>query len=183
VDELWARIAEGTGNPEVGLGDGSLGHPACSRFVQGLAAGQGDAVRFEPLYRRNRPAEMAVLREGLDRLGGESFRLDSRVEALVRAGRMAGRHGGFLLARALPHLVRVWARTRSLRPRYFCLVSHHFMNAEETVTPLGQERLAVCAFRVPIKGVLQPMCAVNALGLREEFYRRAPAVETVGVGA
>lgn len=53
VDELWERIVEGTGNPEVGLADGSLGHPACSRFVQGLAAGQGDQVRFVPLYRRD----------------------------------------------------------------------------------------------------------------------------------
>lgn len=183
VEELWARIVEGTGNPEVAKGDGSLGHPACSRFVQGLAAGQGDQVRFVPLYRRDRPADLEVLREGLDRFGGESFRLDSPVEALARAGRLAVRHGGFLLARALPHLVRVWARTRSLRPRYICFVSHHFMNAEETVTPLGQERLAVCAFRVPINGVLQPMCAVNALGLREEFYRGAPSVESVEVGA
>lgn len=183
VDELWARIAEGTGNPDVGVGDGSLGHPACSRFVQGLAGRQGDAVRFVPLYRRDRPAELAVLGEALDRLGGESFRLDGSVEAIVRAGRMALRHGGFLLTRALPHLAGVWRRTRSLRPRYFCFVSHHFMNARETATPLGQERLAVCAFRVPINGVLHPMCAVNALGLREEFYRGAPSVETAGVGA
>ena len=176
ADALWARIVEGTGNPDVGVGDGALGHPACSRFVQGLAAGRGDAVRFEPLYRRDRPAELAVLREGLDRLGGESFRLDGRRDAMVRGGRLARRHGGFLLGRALPHLVRVWWRTRSLRPRYFCLVSHHFMNAGETETPLGRERLAVCAFRVPVDGVLQPMCAVNALGIREAYYRGATPV-------
>ena len=45
------------------------------------------------------------------------------------------------------------------------------MSAAETTTPLGQERLAACAFRVPIDGVLQPMCAVNALGLRETYYQ------------
>jgi len=179
VDELWARIAEGTGDPDVGLGDGSLGHPACSRFVQGMAAGRGNTGRFVPLYRRDRPEEMAVLREALDRLGGESFRLDGPRAAAARALRMLVRHGGFLLGRALPHALRVWRRTRALRPRYFCLVSHHFMNAEETATPLGLERLAVCAFRVPIDGVLQPMCAVNALGLREDFYRGARAVEAV----
>lgn len=179
VDELWERIIQGTGNPDVRLGDGSLGHPACSRFVQGFASGRGSSVRFEPLYRRDRPDEMAVLREGLDRLGGESFRLDGPIEALARAGRMAVRHGGFLLGRAFPHLVRIWGRTRSPRPRYFCLVSHHFMNAEEAATALGKERLEVCAFRVPINGVLQPMCAVNALGLREDFYRGASSVEPV----
>ena len=107
--------------------------------------------------------------------------MDRRGAAMARAGRMALNHGGFLLARALPHLVRVWGRTRSLRPRYFCLVSHHFMNAAETATPLGRERLEVCAFRVSIKGELQPMCAVNALGLREEFYRAETSVETVAM--
>jgi hypothetical protein len=179
VDELWAGIAEGTGDPDVGIGDGSLGHPACSRFVQGLAAGQSGATRFVPLYRRDRPHEMAVLREGLDRFGGESFRLDSPREAMARIGRMVIDHGGFLLRRALPHALQLWRRTGSLRPRYFCIVSHHFMNAEETATPLGAERLAVCAFRVPIDGVLQPMCAVNALGLRETYYRGATSVEPI----
>jgi hypothetical protein len=60
-----------------------------------------------------------------------------------------------------------------VRLRYFCIVSHHFMSAAETTTPLGQERLSACAFRVPINGRLEPMCAVNALGKREQFYRAA----------
>jgi hypothetical protein len=38
---------------------------------------------------------------------------------------------------------------------------------------LGQERLANCAFRVPVNGRLEPMCAVNALGLRDDFYTAA----------
>ena len=45
------------------------------------------------------------------------------------------------------------------------------MSAAEIATPLGQERLDACAFQVPINGELKSMCAVNALGLREEFYR------------
>ena len=45
------------------------------------------------------------------------------------------------------------------------------MSASEAATPLGRERLSMCAFRVPIEGRLEPMCAVNALGLRESFYR------------
>jgi hypothetical protein len=47
------------------------------------------------------------------------------------------------------------------------------MSAVETVTELGQERLANCAFRVPVNGRLEPMCAVNALGLRDDFYTAA----------
>jgi hypothetical protein len=68
-------------------------------------------------------------------------------------------------------LRRAWA-TRSLRPRYFCIVSHHFMSATELATPLGEERLAACAFRVPVDGRLESMCKVNASGLRERVYAR-----------
>jgi hypothetical protein len=46
------------------------------------------------------------------------------------------------------------------------------MNAGEMNTTQGQERLAACAFRVPINGRLESMCAVNALGLREAYYRQ-----------
>ena len=46
------------------------------------------------------------------------------------------------------------------------------MSAAEMKTAQGEERLAVCAFRVPINGRLEPMCAVNALDLREAYYRQ-----------
>jgi hypothetical protein len=116
---------------------------------------------------------MRLLGALLDRLGGTSFRLDGRWHAAGRAAALALRHGGFL-ARHLPPLAwRLVRRTGTLRPRYFCLVSHHFMSAAETATPLGRERLAACAFRVPIDGRLEPMCAVNALGLRDAFYGAA----------
>ena len=51
-----------------------------------------------------------------------------------------------------------------------------FHERAETATPEGQERLDVCAFKVSINGKLESMCAVNALGRREEFYRAAQPV-------
>jgi hypothetical protein len=174
-DELWTRIAAGAGDPALSLGEGYLGHPACSRFVQGLAVRRGDRVSLVPLYRRNRSEEMRFLGDLLDRLGGTSFRLDGRGAALRRAAWMVARHGGFLMARAIPHLWRLVRRAGTLRARYFCIVSHHFMSAAEAASARGRERLAVCAFRVPIGDRLEPMCAVNALGLRDAFYARASA--------
>ncbi len=176
AESLWRRIAEGAGEASLAHAEGYLGHPACSRFVQGLAVRRGDRVRFAPLYRKDRPEEMAFLQELVDRIGGTSFRLDDPATRRRRATLLAGRHAGFWLRRGLPHLWRVARRAGVGRPRYFCLVSHHFMSAVETRTTLGRERLAACAFRVPVDGRLEPMCAVNALGLRERVYRgTAPA--------
>ena len=178
-DKLWLRIAEGAGDPAIRRGEGWLGHPACSRFVQGLAVGRRGGVSFVPLYRRDDAEEMRVLGELLDRLGGTSFRLDDRAQAWRRAGRILLRHGGFILRLLLPQLIRLWRRAGSLKAHYFCIVSHHFMSAAETATLLGQERLAACAFRVPINGKLEPMCAVNTTGLREHVYRQSPGPFTL----
>jgi uncharacterized radical SAM superfamily Fe-S cluster-containing enzyme len=172
ADELWQRIAEGAGDDMIRRGEGWLGHPACSRFVQGLAIRRRNGVAFIPLYRRDQVDEMRTLNELLDRLGGVSFRLDNYAHAWRRAGRIAVRHSGFIIGRLLPAFVRLLRRARSFRANYFCIVSHHFMSAAEMKTAQGEERLAACAFRVPINGRLEPMCAVNALGLREAYYRQ-----------
>jgi hypothetical protein len=172
ADELWQRIAEGTGDPMIRRGEGWVGHPACSRFVQGLAVRRRNGVAFVPLYRRDQMDEMRTLNELVDRLGGVSFRLDDRARAWRRAGRIAVRHGGFIIGRVLPAFVRLLRSAGSFRANYFCIVSHHFMSAAEMKTVLGEERLAACAFRVPINGRLESMCAVNALGLREAYYRQ-----------
>jgi hypothetical protein len=170
-DELWSRIAEGAGDPALSRGEGWLGHPACSRFVQGLAVDRPQGAVLVPLYRRDDATEMRFLAELLDRLGGTSFRLDTRGRAIRRAANLLQQHAGFLVAHGLPYLWRLARRVGTRRARYFCIVSHHFMNAAEIATPLGEERLSACVFRVPIDGRLEPMCAVNALGMRTRFYQ------------
>jgi hypothetical protein len=172
-DALWARIAEGAGAPDLLRGAGSLGHPGCSRFVQGLATTRRGQTAFVPLYRHDVADEMRFVNGLLDRLGGTSFRLDDRGRALRRATRLAVQHGGYVVRHGLPYLWRLFRRAGTTRARYFCLVSHHFMSAAELESPVGRERLAACAFRVPIDGRLEPMCAVNALGLRRAFYEQA----------
>lgn len=170
ADELWAGIARGVGDPGVARGTGFLGHPACSRFVQGLVPRGPGRPRFVPLYDRDRPDDLRVLSGLLDRLGGLSFRLDDRPRAVLRAVRALARHPAFLFGRVLPRAYRL-ARRVGLRACYFNIVSHHFMSAGELATPEGRERLQVCAFRVPIDGELVSMCAANALGRRDAAYR------------
>jgi uncharacterized radical SAM superfamily Fe-S cluster-containing enzyme len=58
------------------------------------------------------------------------------------------------------------------------------MSAEEVGTPLGQERLEACVFRLPIEGRMVPMCEVNAAGYRAAVHGGvADRCEEVTVGA
>lgn len=173
ADELWERIAAGTGDPSIQRGEGWLGHPACSRFVQGVVRRGAGPRRLAPLYRRDEPREMRFLNELLDRMGGASFRLDHGPRAVLRLGQMIVRHPFFLARHGVPFALRLLRRVGTLRADYFNIVSHHFMSHTEMASPLGQQRLAACAFQVSIDGRLESMCAVNALGLRDLYYQGA----------
>lgn len=169
-DQLWARIVEGANNPSLRRGEGWLGHPSCGCFVQGLATRRKDRVGLVPLYRRDDANDMQFLRELLDRMGGLSFRLDSRGRVARKVARVVKRNTGFLLKRGVPYLRRLLTRTGTLRARYFCIVSHHFMDAAAIDSPAGLARRSVCVFRVPVNGRLEPMCVVNASGMRARLY-------------
>jgi len=178
TDQLWSRIAEGANNPSLRQGEGWLGHPSCGCFVQGLATRRKDGVRLVPLYRRDDADDMRFLQGLLDRMGGLSFRLDSRRRAARKKAHVLKRNTGFLLRHGIPYLGRLLKRTGTLRARYFCIVSHHFMDQAEIASPAGSERRSVCVFRVPINGRLEPMCAVNARGMRERFYATMATTES-----
>ena len=170
TDQLWSRIAQGANNPSLRRGEGWLGHPACGCFVQGLATRRKKGVALVPLYRRDDAGDMRLLRGLLDRMGGLSFRLDSRGRAARKAAQVLKQNAPFLIRHGVPYLRRLLKRTGTLRARYFCIVSHHFMDRAEMASSAGIERQAVCVFRVPINGRLEPMCAVNAKGMRARIY-------------
>ena len=58
--------------------------------------------------------------------------------------------GAASIGAAVAEIDRLRVDNGTLRADYFCILSHHFMSAAETATPLGQERLALCSFQVPV---------------------------------
>ena len=58
---------------------------------------------------------------------------------------------------------------------WLTIVTHHFMSEAELRAPLGHDRVASCAFVVPVDGQLVSMCEVNATGIREQLYSRLRA--------
>jgi hypothetical protein len=96
-DTLWRGIAEGLyGDPaaaaRLAAHEGWLGHPACSRFVQGVVIRlPGEAPAFHPIFRPDDPVDRRFVDAWLARFGGLTFRLDRPGRALARvAGVVAG---------------------------------------------------------------------------------------------
>ena len=189
VDALWDEVAAGLGIAggaarmrELGVW---FGHEACNRMVNGVAVQHaGDRVQFHALRDARAPVDVRVVDGFLRRFGGISFRLDTARERVTRLVAVTLASPGFILGNLLPYAAH-WLRrigegvvvrgawrlaTRRAVLTPIALVSHHFMSRAELVTPIGQERLAHCVFRVPVDGDLVSMCEVNALGIREAYY-------------
>lgn len=193
VETLWRRIAaglfgDGAGAAQLLDGSGALGHPDCSRFVQGAVVRQaGDPPAFHVLFRYSDTGDVRFVNRLMQRFGGLTCRLDDRATAALRLLGVAARDPGLLLggprqlARWLRrfdqrHPYRLLARLLRGQARidYLNVVSHHFMSAAELGTPVGRERASLCVFRVPIGDQMVSMCEVNALGGRDRYYQSIP---------
>jgi hypothetical protein len=177
-----------------------LGHPECSRYVTGVVAREANGERtYHPLRDTADPRSERAVLEFFARWGGITFRADRGLEIparvlglLVRSPRLFVRHApgyawGWLrrLGQGRPLRALAGLATRRLRVNGLMLAAHHFMSRPEIETPLGQERLSMCIFHVPVDGRVVSMCEANALGVREAYYRelrernRLPAVSEV----
>lgn len=200
VEELWRQVSIGMwGRPEaverLHRGRTFLGHPDCTHYVTGTVRTERSGKRDYLTTRDfDDPRSEKAVQGFFARFGGITFRADrSKSEMAARALGMLARAPLFF-ARHAPayawswlHRVgdgRPWRALASLlsgrtRLRGLMLSSHHFMSREQIETPRGRERLELCIFHVAIDGKLVSMCEANALGLRDEFYRRATAPEPV----
>ncbi len=186
--DLWERIARAlapygfNGNES---GAFLFGHRECTRLEPLVVFERtGEPPRVISILRPGHPEDEALVQDFFARgLGGISFRDDTPLERLCRAG-------GVLQAE-LPWIVgpaRRWLARRAAelgislgalaldvirgRIRLGALVvsSHHFMAEDELRTSTGQERLQACVFRLPIAGRMVPMCEVNTAGYRAAVH-------------
>jgi hypothetical protein len=192
VEALWEKIAEGLyGGSEVAAradrGRLWVGHPDCNCYLPGLVlVERGREPRFEALRQAGDPIDERIVDGFLDRFGGVTFRLDGPVERAARWASLALRPPGIVLGGALRGAVHWLRRFDPQHPfRLLCrlaaggacirslvIVTHHFMSRADAEWPRGKERRDLCVFHVPVGDALLPMCQVNALGVREEYYAR-----------
>jgi len=185
LDSVWSKICDSLGR-SFNRNALHFGHPSCNVVCPLFVVSVGE---------RREIVECAP--EGDDRGAALVGRLGAALVGLpplganlgrgvVRLTGLLARNPGLIASGLRYGLIRAWrelrllgsiagglARLRPVRIRPWILVVHSFMNREELATPLGQERLAACVFRVPVDGRMVSMCELNATGLRLELNQEA----------
>ena len=163
---VWEAVCMGLGR-EIRPRTFTFGHQECNEFALIWLCGKSNEV-------------VEVRRAGsrLDRWfmerwikGGLRGWTPAGVPPLVAWARLAGRFArdpGMLFSLGFFALARLASDPRLLkRPRPFAVSVHHFMDPDRLDTPQGRERLAACAFKVPLDGRMVSMCEFNGAGLRK----------------
>ena len=187
---LWNEIRAGLG---IDANDKPwhFGDPECSQVVLAFVvdlSGKGEPgrQRVVEVTRKGRSLDAWFLKRllhgglagwrpageglamGTARLLGRLLRhprlpLDALFFCLYRAGTEA---------RVLLAMARTLLGGRLPRVHPFSVVVHNFMDAREMETDRGRERLAACAFKVPVEGQMVSMCELNATDLRRTLNLR-----------
>jgi len=160
-DAVWARVQEGLGCPGAGR-TWLFGHPDCNLTAFFWICGGRHAV---PVRRPRAPLDDRFVRRLL-RSGLAGWNVNGARPWRSLAGRLL-RDPRLLVEVPLFCVLRLLGDARLVRrPRPFAVNVHRFMDEDELDTPRGRERLAACAFRVPVDGEMVPMCAFNGTGER-----------------
>jgi len=185
MEDIWQELSQVT-DLEAAKHQWVQGHPSCNTMVTGVSIHQTEVpVRFHPIASQGDPEDSTFPQRFLNRFGGIDFRDDAPGESrmrllglVLRAPRLMLWDGGRWLKRQIGHLypqqkgsaLRQWIKG-TIQTRPFSIVVHQFMSREEVESPLGQERLAHCTFKVPDGDRLISMCEMNTLGHRERLYK------------
>jgi hypothetical protein len=109
VESLWREIERGlighVAEPAtMERGHKWLGHPACNRFVHGIVVREkGRRPRFYPARYHVDPMDERVVDTFLARVGGITFRADSRAERIARLCALVLHAPGFAARNVLPY--------------------------------------------------------------------------------
>lgn len=185
LDSVWAKICEGLGQ-DLNRRSMLFGHPECNVVAPMLILEMAGRRILVEACREGKAWDRAFfgrLIRGFgpfSTIGGEPLRnalaLASLILRNLPLALEAPFYGAYRLWGLRRHLLSRIPRLHrigSLRIRPFAVIIHKFMGPEEVDTPLGQERLAACVFKLPVQGRMVPMCEMNATDLRSSLTRQS----------
>lgn len=180
IDLLWSKFEEGLGfklNREAFR----FGHRQCNAIALLFVVQMGKERKVIELLQTEE--DLASYQWLLDRvrLDTNRFPFDSTfMENLAYAFSLLARHPGLLweapafVRRRLwrergwfPKLMKAALTGKEISINPLVLVIHNFMSSHELDTPVGQERLASCSFRLPVDGEMVQMCRMNGTMMRD----------------
>ncbi len=192
LDGIWSRVCEGVGRP-LNRHAMLFGHTECNITVPVIVASFGQRREVIEIVGADRRWDRRVFRWALRELLAE---VDLDGSAMVNGFRLLlallrrPHRGVELLAYSLYRLLAlgswptrfIWSyligQRAEMRP--LLIVVHKFMSPDELDTPLGQERLRACVFKLPVDGRLVSMCEMNGTSLRRDLNLGAPGVNSPG---
>lgn len=182
---LWTEINRASRRP-LNRHPIHFGHPQCNNIVPLVLIHIGKEFFCFETVREGNSRDEAVVSLIIRQLGR---RFDWDAPFTQNAPSLAKfflKKPGLLLRFLQYGFYRVWSEREQLAaiaqaclkardwPRLnpFLFVVHNFMSPGELNTPLGQERLDACVFKLPVDGKLVSMCEMNATDLRAKLDQR-----------
>ena len=184
LDDVWEKVCGGLGT-KINRDAMHFGHPECHIVTPVVVVRSGERFIVLETARKGKRWDRSYLRRLLDQVGGYTVRGKSRMTNILGITSLTLRNPLLLLETFLYGIYRSWGNRRELASvllravkrghlsvRPLVLVIHKFMSPGELDTPIGQERLAACTFKVPVNGKMISMCEMNATELRSKLYPR-----------
>ena len=184
LDDVWTRVCQGLGT-KINRDAMHFGHPECHIVTPLVVARSGEKIIVLETARAGKEWDRAYLGRLLRHIGGYTVRGKSRALNVMGILSLTLRNPLLLAETFVYGLYRAWGNRRELAEVLFeavkkmqlsirplAVVVHKFMSPSELETPIGQERLASCTFRVPVDGRMISMCEMNATEVRSKLYPR-----------
>ena len=187
---VWSVLEEALGR-ELNPWPMTMGHQACNRMAFLVAIEAGNHRQIVELVRKGNRRDQDIMTSFLHHFEGVLFNdrptlssLSAVLGVLIRKPRLIRQLLSYAAIRLWHERKRAGFVTKAflsgrLRIRPFAMVVHAFMSTDELDSPLGKERLAACAFKVPLGDRMVSMCEMNGSGLRESTYTQADAAVPV----
>ena len=181
ADSVWAGVSKGAGIP-LNRHTFVMGHPACSYVCLFFVIRFGDEVRIMEVKREHKDVDARFF-DSLLSGAFRGFHIDDADGAelvgrflglFVRSPKYLWQWPSYVVYRALdgnlswlPRFMRTVLTGGRWTIIPAAVVVHNFMSRAQLTMEQGEQRLASCAYRVPIADRMVSMCELNGTTLRE----------------
>ncbi|MCZ6674101.1 MAG: radical SAM protein [Verrucomicrobia bacterium] len=180
METVWDAVCAGAGT-HLNRHTMSFGHSECNITVPVVVVSAGKRRLIVEVVRKNKTWDQRIFARVIRAYAIPIDVADHRLIVVSQLLWPLLAHPTLLIELFIYGFYRLWGLGRrlptlamgllSLRVKPLLLVVHKFMGRDELETPLGQERLDACTFKLPVDGRMISMCEMNATDQRLRLNR------------